>query len=117
MRAERADFQRLDRLLEVVDRAGRRREVQDVVERPVDVDVVRDVVLDEREAVAADEVLDVARDAGDEVVDADDFMAALEEQLAEVRAEEARAAGDERAAHQTRSRTCARRRRGRRRCT
>ena len=46
----------------------------------------------------------VAAIAGDEVVDADDFVAALEEKLAEMRAEESGAAGDERAAHQTRSR-------------
>ena len=60
VRAERADLQRRNRQLEVVDRARRARPVQHVVDRPVDVDVVGDVVLDERE-VAVDEVRDVRR--------------------------------------------------------
>ena len=38
----------------------------------------------------------LASDAGDEVVDADDLVAACQEALAEVRADEARAAGDDR---------------------
>src|SRR5204863_2847408 len=99
VRAERSDFQRLDRLLEVVDGTRGRCEVQYVIERAVDVDVVGDVVFDEAEAVAAEEVLDVFRIAGDEVVHADDFVSAIEKELAEVRAEEAGAAGDERAGH------------------
>ena len=37
--------------------------------------------------------------AGDEVVDADDLVAAVEQRLAEVRAEEAGAAGDDDAGH------------------
>ena len=32
VRAERADFQRRDRQLEVIDRAGRRREMEDVID-------------------------------------------------------------------------------------
>ena len=60
VRAERADLQGLDRELEVVDRAGRAGEVQDVVDRPVDVrSDVGDVVLDELEARVAGEVRDV----------------------------------------------------------
>ena len=58
VRAERADLQRRDRQLEVVDRAGRAGPVQHAVDRAVDVDVVRDVVLDEHE-VAARQVGDV----------------------------------------------------------
>src|SRR5688572_32082821 len=49
VRAERADLHRLDRQLEVVDRAGRTGPVQHVVDRAVDVDVPRDVVPDELE--------------------------------------------------------------------
>ena len=49
VRAQRADLQRRDRQLEVVDRARRAGPVQHEVDRPLDVDVVRDVVLDERE--------------------------------------------------------------------
>ena len=47
VRAERADLQRRNRQLEVVDRARRARPVQHEVDRAVDVDVVGDVVLDE----------------------------------------------------------------------
>ena len=71
VRAERADLQRRNRQLEVVDRAGRARPVQHEVDRAVDVDVVGDVVLDERE-VAVGQVRDVGGVAGQEVVDADD---------------------------------------------
>ena len=45
--AERADLEGLDRELEVVDRAGRRGEVQDAVERPIQRNELGDVVLDE----------------------------------------------------------------------
>ena len=50
MRAQRADLERLDRVVQVIDRAGRRGEVQDVVDRAVDLQRVRDVVADEGEA-------------------------------------------------------------------
>ena len=59
MRAERADLERLDRQLEVVDRAGGRGEVQDGVQRPGDVDVLGDVVVDEPEVGALRQVRDV----------------------------------------------------------
>ena len=75
MRAQRADLERRDRMLQVIDRAGRRGEVQDVVDRPVDLERMRDVVADEGEAVVAAQMLDVGRAAGDEVIDADDFVA------------------------------------------
>ena len=70
VRAERADLERRNRQLEIVDRAGRARPVQHVVHGTVDVDVVGDVVLDERE-VAVREVRDVVGVAGQQVVDAD----------------------------------------------
>ena len=54
VRAERADLERLDRQLEVVDRAGRAGPVQDVVDRAVDVDVLRDVVADELKILVAE---------------------------------------------------------------
>jgi hypothetical protein len=53
------------------------------------------VVADEFEAGAADQVGDVVAAAGEEVVETDDVVAVLEESLAEVRADEARASGDE----------------------
>ena len=54
-----------------------------------------DVVLDELEATAAGERTRRSRPAGVEVVEADHPMALLDEMLAKVRAEKARAACDE----------------------
>ena len=71
VRAERADLERRDRQLQVVDRARRAGPVQHVVDRAVDIDVVRDVVADELE-VAVAQVRDVGQVAGQQVVDADD---------------------------------------------
>ena len=99
VRAEAADLERLDRHAQVVDGGGRAREVEDAVERALEVDVVRDVVLHEHE-VAAGQVLDVRHVAGDQVVHADDGVAVVEQVLGEVRAEEAGGAGDESARHQ-----------------
>ena len=45
------------------------------------------VVLDEAEALVADQVRDVVRRAGDEVVHADDRVALVEQEIAEMRAE------------------------------
>ena len=68
--------------------------MQHEVDRTVDVDVVGDVVLDERE-VAVGEVRDVGRVAGQQVVDADDLVAAIEQRFGEMRADEAGRAGDD----------------------
>ena len=92
--AERADLQRLNRQLEVVDRARGTRPVQDEVHGSVDVDVAGDVVADEFE-VAAAEVGEVGEVAREQVVDADDGMAAIEERFAEVRSDESGGAGDD----------------------
>ena len=102
VRAERADLQRLDRQLEVVDRAGGAGPVQDEVDRAVDVDVVGDVVLDERE-VAVHQVRDVRGVAGEQVVDADDRVVAIEQRFREVRADEPGRAGDDDALFHRRS--------------
>jgi hypothetical protein len=56
------------------------------------------VMVEEDEVVVAD-VLDVPERAGDEVVHADDAVAASEQVLAEVRAEEAGTPGDDRRGH------------------
>ena len=80
MRAERSDLQRLDRQLEVVDRARRAGPVQHVVDRAVDVDVPRHVVADELE-VAVAQMGDVGHVAGQQVVDADHRVAAIEQLL------------------------------------
>ena len=84
---EAADLQGLDGHAQVVDGGGGAREVEDPVDRAVDVDVVRHVVLHEHE-VAAGEVLDVGDVAGEEVVHPHHGEAAVEEVLAQVRSEE-----------------------------
>ena len=94
VRAERADLERRNRQLEVVDRARRAGPVQHVVHRSVDVDVVGDVVLDELE-VAIAQVRDVGDVAGQQVVDADDRVAAIEQRFGEMRADEAGRAGND----------------------
>jgi len=73
--------------------------VEEEVERPRQVDVVGDVVLHEHE-VPPGQVLDVSEVAGDEVVHPHHGEAAVEKQLAEVRAEEPGRAGDEGPGHQ-----------------
>src|SRR5439155_23306917 len=85
--------------LEVVDRTGRRCEMQDVIERPFAMDEVGDVVFHERETVAAEKMLDVRGVAGDQIVHADHFVTAIEEQLAEIRPEETGAARDQPTSH------------------
>ncbi len=70
-------------MAQIIDGAGRRREVQDVVDRAVDFDVIRDIVPQEREACVALQVLNVQRIAGDEIVDANDVVAFREEAFAE----------------------------------
>jgi hypothetical protein len=68
-------------------------EVVDFVE--LEKDRVVDVVADELEIRFVEQVGDVVFLAGEEVVEADDVMALGDEAIAEVRAEEAGAAGDE----------------------
>ena len=70
----------------------------DEVDRLVDLDELGDVVVEEDEALVAD-VLDVLERARVEVVDADHPVAAPEQVLAQVRAEEARPSGDDAGAH------------------
>src|SRR6185437_8564490 len=88
-------LERGDRVLEVVDRAGRRREVQHAVERAGHVRVRRDVVADELERRLADEVRDVVRVPGDEVVETHHLVSVGQKAVAQVRAEEPRSARDE----------------------
>jgi hypothetical protein len=57
------------------------------VDRPRNVDVIRHIVLDELE-VAVLEMRDVRNIAGEQVVDADDRVAAIEQRFAEMRPDE-----------------------------
>ena len=69
--------------------------MEDRVDGPVEVDVLRDVVVDEAELPVAREVRDVAHVARDEVVEADDLVALGEEAVGEVAAEEAGGSRDD----------------------
>ena len=94
--------------VQVVDRARQRGEVEDRVDRAVDVDVVGDVVLDEVEAPVAEQVGDVARMAGRQVVERDDVVAIGQQPVRQVRADEAGPAGDDDAPHAQSPRTAGR---------
>ena len=63
----------------------------------VDLDIEREsnVVTYQLEPLSADEMGDVALGAGEEIIDADDVRAPLQQALAQMRAEEAGAAGHE----------------------
>ncbi len=95
---ERADLQRLNRQLQIVEGRRGTREVQDPVEVTVEANVLGDVVLDEREAGPRLHGREVLPGSGDEVVHTDDVPALAEEELTEVRADEPRSARDERPA-------------------
>src|SRR5262249_62418645 len=93
--AEGADLERLNRQFQVVERGRGTREVQDPIERGVEADMIGDVVLDEQEASAVADVLEVVGRAGDEVVHADHLRAVSEQALAKVAADEAGGAREE----------------------
>ena len=81
--------------LEVVDRARRAGPVQHEVHRAVDVDVVGDVVLDERRNRGSARCAMFADVARQQVVDADDRVVAVEQRLGEMGADEAGGAGND----------------------
>ena len=84
---------RLDRVVLVVDRRRGTGEVVDLVH--LHVERKRHVVPDELEARMVVQVVDVPLVAGEQVVDAEDLVPLLEQPIAQMRAEEAGAAGDE----------------------
>ena len=98
--ADRTDLQRLDRVGEVLGRAGGAGEVQHRVDRSGDGDALDDVVLHEDEAGVVGQVGDVLTVTGQEVVDGDDLPLAREQRVAEVRTDEPRPARDDRTRHQ-----------------
>ena len=76
-----------------MDRRGRTGQVVDLVD--LDVERQRHVVAHQLEAAVVEQRLDVVAGAGEEVVDADHVGAHVEQPLAEMRAEESGAAGDQ----------------------
>ena len=95
VRAERADLEGLNRQFQIINRAGRRREMPDVIHRAFQEQEFGDILLNELELRIAAEVRDVVHAAGDEIVYADDFVAARDQQVGEMRAEKAGGPGDD----------------------
>src|SRR5439155_24159847 len=81
----------------VVDGRRRRREVQGRPHRSVHLDPGAHVGPDERERRIVEQVLDIARPAGEEIVHAHHLVAFAEEALAEMGSDEPGAARDHRA--------------------
>ncbi len=94
VRAVGAHLQRVQRQAQVVDRRGRRGEVVDEVDWLLHVVGLDDVNPHMDEAIGIADVLDVRERARLQVVDADHTVAAREQGVAQVRSEEAGAAGD-----------------------
>lgn len=92
-RPQKARLDRLDRVVLVVDGAGRAGQVVDLVD--LEQDLLDDVVADQLEVGLVDQVRDVVLGAREEVVEADDVVAALDEVGAEVGADKARSARDD----------------------
>jgi hypothetical protein len=94
-RAHHRCLDRLDRVVLVVRRRRGTREVVDLLD--LELEGVDDVVADEFKIWIRQQVRDVPLLAGEEIIEADDLVAVVQEPVAEVRAEKAGAAGDENA--------------------
>src|SRR6202011_5593118 len=95
VRAERADFQSWDRQFKIIDRAGRRREMKDVIELFIrHENEIGNVVLDELVVLVSGQMPNVRRVARNQIVDRDDTMAFCQQSVGQMRSKKARAAGD-----------------------
>jgi hypothetical protein len=91
---QRADFQRLNRQFQIVDGAGGAGPMEHRVHRAIHIDVLRHIVANEFE-VARAQMGDIGHVAGDQVVDADHRVAAIEQRFGQMRADESGGAGDD----------------------
>src|ERR1044071_6777203 len=87
-------MQRLDAILHVIDGAGGRGEIEDVVELAA-VERSADILLEEFEARLVCKVRDVVARSGEQVVDAENRLSLRQEGIAEMGAEKTSTAGDE----------------------
>ena len=99
VRAVRADLERVQRQPRVIDRGRRRSHVVDEIDRLLDLVVLRDVEHLEAEIRPGLEVTDVLERSRLEIVHTDHTLAAGDQVVAEVGAEEAGAAGHEGCRH------------------
>ena len=81
MSAEGTDFQSLDGNLQIIDRAGGRGKMPDIIDRYVEENKFRDVLLDEFEIGIAPQVGDVIDRSSDEIVDRNDLVTARDQQI------------------------------------
>ena len=88
--AMHARFGRLHGVVLVVDRGGRAGEIIDLVH--LEIERKGDIVTDELEARVADQMLDIALGAGEEIVDAKNIVPVGEEPVTEMRPEKPRSA-------------------------
>jgi hypothetical protein len=94
-RSERRGSSDLHRMRAEEPGIGGRRQVQDSVERRRDVERLRHVVVEQLEAVGSQQVLHAVCGGGEEIVYSQNPVPTPDEEIAEVRPDEARAAGDE----------------------
>jgi hypothetical protein len=91
-RADRTDSQRLDAMLQVIDGARRRREVKDVVDLS-GIEWQANIVLEELKLPVVRQVREVLHVASQQVVGTNYRVSLRQHRVAQVRAEESRAAG------------------------
>ena len=95
MGAERAHFQRRNGMLQIINRAGRRSEMKNVIQLFFrQENEIGNVVLDEPIILVAGQMPDVLQVARDQIVDRDDAVAFLEQTIGQMRSEKAGAACD-----------------------
>src|SRR5438034_7358290 len=94
--AKRSNLQCLNGQFQIVNRAGWRREVPDIIHRAIKKNKLGHILLDEPKVPVASQVRDVVHAASDQIVNGNDFMAPLQEQVHQMRAEKPRPAGHHR---------------------
>jgi hypothetical protein len=96
MRAERADFQGRDRQFQIIDRAGRRGEMKNVIDFFFrQENEVGNVVLDEPVILVPGQMPDVRVAARDEIVDCDDAMTFCQKPVGQMGPQKAGPTGDD----------------------
>src|SRR3954467_374085 len=101
--ADDAGFHRSDRIALVVPRRGRTREIVNAVDIGIELERFAHVMFNESEIRMIEQRPDVAHRSGEEVVDADHWIAALQQRIAKMRADEAGATRHERSATKPRA--------------
>src|SRR5437762_2828252 len=93
---ERSNLQRLNWQFQVVNRAGWRREVPDIIHGAIEKNKLGHILLDEAKVPVPSQVRDVVHAASDEIVNRNNLMAPPQQQVHQMRAEKPRSAGHHR---------------------